>query len=1290
MLLMQNIESNPGMNPINMHPISIMTYNCNGLRDNKKLRRLTSKLRPFVNNGGIVLLQETHLTDTNYLKSIWKEKFESNCIRSNSAGVLTLFKSDFEVVKTEKDEDGRLLIVVLKNQDTQMIISNTYFPNDHKLGITFAEKAYLKILELQNDFPDYTTVAGGDYNVCLNSNDSINRSSSKSEVNLAETIRLNNKITGLVDSYRTLHKEGGYTWKRGTCYSRLDYIFISSSLIPSLHRVEQNWAYESSDHAAVQLTLKFKNICSKGPGIPKINLKILDNPNTALRIENDIKQMMDQTDDSWNPHNKLEFLKVAIRSVFSLVTSETRKNVNLDIVELEEEANQMDELKIDILTKEDVNIPKIRERLNKIDNVISHLKHKLLTQRDKLSNYLTFKSKTKWFEYGERSNKFFLNLQKSKQDRKLITNISNDGKYFEGQEDVMKGIREFYQDLYKEKPRIAEQDDTFYNNCPKLTAEQAEYLDKALTMEDLYKALQSCKDSSPGPDGIPYLVYKKIWKLAGPIILEAWVYSIKVKSLPPSHHESVITLLPKDGKDTRDIKNWRPITLSNCDAKIITKALATKLAKIVDPIIDHSQTAYVPGRAVADNLRTNFFVKSHCAEKNIDSVLISLDAKKAFDSVNHKYIVETLAAYGFGGGFVEVFKILYKNITAKILVNGFLSEAIKIERGVKQGDALSCVIFILCIDPLLRNINKSNKIKGITITHKRKNIPEVMFKGGAYADDVSVICRNERGSIQGVFDEYSKLTDRSGLELNADKTEILRLNNAEASSVCFTYNNQLLRVQTVQKLKICGLYYCNDIDEEYKLNVTDKIKKLSYQIKLWTPRNLTMEGKILIVKTFGLSQLIYNMQSYGFKETDLQNAERIIFKFIWSTSNNPNGIDRISRNIMKNEYEHGGMKVTDVECLDRSLKLRQFIRAFNSSHEISKIQKLLTNSMVIKQEYAKISEKEKICKIAQDTLNILTDHNRQLYNKLSPEEYETDRYLIDEISSIDLSSYLQRKGRVFQLFMLKQISNEGITTLGELTQSYEYEKDLNLTKIMKSILGTFPGTLLDVARCYNENINNDKDSLKYMQIAPSRRIAIESVTTKDLQKALKIARKKVEITNFENKLGFDFDTENILKFRNNCKNAKLRNIYYRLIHRDFFTYSRMKKYKMTESDLCPRCGQIETVSHLLWECANVKIVWNEYNAFMSKVGQEQELVRSYNSIYTAGNKPSTNIIKIKIIQELIQKERLTHWNSEKMEILVSDLIKMDKYIALKNHEIDTFNKKWKFVSNINNLRVLIN
>jgi hypothetical protein len=94
-----------------------------------------------------------------------------------------------------------------------------------------------------------------------------------------------------------------------------------------------------------------------------------------------------------------------------------------------------------------------------------------------------------------------------------------------------------------------------------------------------------------------------------------------------------------------------------------------------------------------DNLRSNFFLKNHCVKKNLDAVLISLDAKKAFDSVDHRYIEDTLKAYGFGLGFINIFKVLYKGITARILINGFLSESIHIERGVKQGDALSCAIF---------------------------------------------------------------------------------------------------------------------------------------------------------------------------------------------------------------------------------------------------------------------------------------------------------------------------------------------------------------------------------------------------------------------------------------------------------------------------------------------------------------------------------------------------------------------------------------------------------------------
>ena len=102
---------------------------------------------------------------------------------------------------------------------------------------------------------------------------------------------------------------------------------------------------------------------------------------------------------------------------------------------------------------------------------------------------------------------------------------------------------------------------------------------------------------------------------------------------------------------------------------------------------------------------------------------------------------------------------------------------------------------------------------------------------------------------------------------------------------------------------------------------------------------------------------------------------------------------------MKNEYSKGGMKVTDVESLDRSLKLKQFIRAYNSNHLISKIQALLStksgHGKCIYQEYPNVTEEESICKSAQETLNIIIDYNRETYQKMLQDEFETDKNLLN-------------------------------------------------------------------------------------------------------------------------------------------------------------------------------------------------------------------------------------------------------------------------------------------------------
>jgi hypothetical protein len=181
-------------------------------------------------------------------------------------------------------------------------------------------------------------------------------------------------------------------------------------------------------------------------------------------------------------------------------------------------------------------------------------------------------------------------------------------------------------------------------------------METELSEADLLAALNTCADTSPGPDGISYSTYKKLWSIVGPIILNSWKHSCDKGVLPLSHSDSVITLLPKEGKDIRDIRNWRPITLSNCDSKIITKALAIKMSKVLDDLIDPNQTAYVKGRSVTDNLRSILFMKDHCVEEEVDAVLISLDAKKAFDSVSHQYTETILKNYGFRPQFIKCFK----------------------------------------------------------------------------------------------------------------------------------------------------------------------------------------------------------------------------------------------------------------------------------------------------------------------------------------------------------------------------------------------------------------------------------------------------------------------------------------------------------------------------------------------------------------------------------------------------------------------------------------------------------
>jgi hypothetical protein len=120
----------------------------------------------------------------------------------------------------------------------------------------------------------------------------------------------------------------------------------------------------------------------------------------------------------------------------------------------------------------------------------------------------------------------------------------------------------------------------------------------------------------------------------------------------------------------------------------------------------------------------------------------------------------------------------------------------------------------------------------------------------------------------------------------------------------------------------------------------------------------------------------------------------------------------------------------------------------------------------------------------------------KLTRAFSKEEFETAKNLIDQVSSISLRTHLTRKNKVFMLCMIKPLTKNGIKTLSELIQAYEYESDEKLTKTMKIIISNLPETLVNISKCYTEDINSDNEDLKYMLIAPRTRKNVNSITVK--------------------------------------------------------------------------------------------------------------------------------------------------------------------------------------------------
>ena len=180
-------------------------------------------------------------------------------------------------------------------------------------------------------------------------------------------------------------------------------------------------------------------------------------------------------------------------------------------------------------------------------------------------------------------------------------------------------------------------------------------------------------NKSPGSDGITTEFYKIFWNDIKLYLINSLNYSNQIGELTELQKQGIITLLHKTGKDINKLENWRPISLLNVDIKIATKAIANRIKPTLNTIISHAKTGFIKGRYIGENIRLLFEILDYIDENELPALLFFSDFEKAFDSLDHDFMLRCLKHFNFGDSIINWVKLFYSDSKCFTINNGHIS-----------------------------------------------------------------------------------------------------------------------------------------------------------------------------------------------------------------------------------------------------------------------------------------------------------------------------------------------------------------------------------------------------------------------------------------------------------------------------------------------------------------------------------------------------------------------------------------------------------------------------------------
>uniref|UniRef100_A0A8C9E8W4 RNA-directed DNA polymerase n=1 Tax=Phocoena sinus TaxID=42100 RepID=A0A8C9E8W4_PHOSS len=315
------------------------------------------------------------------------------------------------------------------------------------------------------------------------------------------------------------------------------------------------------------------------------------------------------------------------------------------------------------------------------------------------------KTKSWFFEKVNKTDKPLARLIKKKREMTQITKIRNEkGEGTTDTTEIQSILRDYYKQLYANKVDNLEEMDKFLEryNLLRLNQEEIENMNRPITSNEIDTVIKNFPtNKSPGPDGFTGEFYQTFREELTPILLKFFQKFAEEGTLPNPFYETTITLVPKPDKDTTKKENNRSISLMNIDAKLLNKILANRIQQHIKKIMHHDKVGFIPGMQGFFSICKSINVIHHINKlKNKKHMIISVDAEKAFDKIQHPFMIKTLQKVGIEGTTSTYIKAIYDKPTANIILNGEKLKAFPLRSGTSQGCPLSPLLFNIVLEVL--------------------------------------------------------------------------------------------------------------------------------------------------------------------------------------------------------------------------------------------------------------------------------------------------------------------------------------------------------------------------------------------------------------------------------------------------------------------------------------------------------------------------------------------------------------------------------------------------------------